>query len=60
MKRMSKREAALWRITRIAGSRAQELAELRAESAEAAIQRYTREFAVVDKALRKRLAATGS
>jgi|1185.fasta_scaffold293042_2 hypothetical protein len=55
-KSTSKREVALWRITRIAGARGQQLGEIQAEAAEAAIDRYAREFRV-DKAARMRLAA---
>jgi hypothetical protein len=42
-RRVSKSSRPRWRITRIVGARAEELRELEAETAEAAVKRYIRE-----------------
>jgi hypothetical protein len=44
--RAGRETAALWRITRIAGARAQDLGELRADTADAAIKRCIHEFKI--------------
>jgi hypothetical protein len=56
MKHTSKDDLPKWRVTKIAGARAQELGELRAKTADA-IKRYAKEFGVTDPHQRSRLAA---
>jgi hypothetical protein len=45
-----------WRVTRIAGARARELCELEAKTADEAVKRAIREYAI-EPAAQKRLAA---
>jgi hypothetical protein len=59
MKRTStSKELPKWRVTKIGGSRSQELGDLRAKTAADAIQRYIREHEV-DPHTQSRLAAYG-
>ena len=55
----SKSSAQRWRVTVIGGSRAREITELEATSAEAAIKRAIREHGIDDPHKQKRLAAYG-
>jgi hypothetical protein len=57
MERTSKGDLPLWRVTKIGGSRAQELSEMRAKTAQEAIKRYFKEFSVTDPNQLSRLAA---
>ena len=53
----SKDDLPLWRVTRIAGDKAQELGDLRAKTAAEAIKRYIRENEVTDPHTQQRLGA---
>ena len=53
----SKTSVQRWRVTVIGGSRAREITELQADSAEAAIKRAIREHGINDPHQQKRLAA---
>jgi hypothetical protein len=46
-----------WRVSRIVGNRAREIAELQAASADAAIRRAIREYGIDDPHQQQRLAA---
>jgi len=57
MKRMSKDNLPLWRVTKIVGAKAQELGDLRAKTAKEAIERYIREHEVTGLYQQSRLGA---